>query len=114
MQSLDVTDGQLVQAGQQIGEVGSMGNSTGCHLHFEVHPQGGSIYEDDVDPSGWLQTHVGSEEPAVQAVAAPPSSLWGFGRPRPGRSSWRASTCWGTRTPSPADTTPAGPPVPHG
>ena len=40
MQSVDVTDGQLVRAGQQIGEVGSLGNSTGCHLHFEVHPQG--------------------------------------------------------------------------
>ena len=43
-----------VEAGEQIGVVGSLGNSTGCHLHFEVHPLGGSIYEDNVDPVAWL------------------------------------------------------------
>lgn len=59
MQALTVVDGQQVRAGQQIGEVGSQGNSTGCHLHFEVHPRGGSIYEDDIDPSKWLAANVG-------------------------------------------------------
>ncbi len=77
MQSVDVADGTRVSAGQQIGEVGSLGNSTGCHLHFEVHPRGGSIYEDDVDPSDWLQTHVGSAGQAVQAAASAPSSSLG-------------------------------------
>lgn len=37
LSSIAVTDGQPVQAGQQIGAVGSEGNSTGPHLHFEVH-----------------------------------------------------------------------------
>ena len=69
MQSLTVADGQIVQAGQQIGEVGTLGNSTGCHLHFEVHPRGGSIYEDGVDPSEWLQTHAGSGQ-QVQTVSS--------------------------------------------
>lgn len=32
--------GDTVTAGQQIGRTGSSGNSTGCHLHFEVHLNG--------------------------------------------------------------------------
>jgi len=56
MQSLGVTNGQQVHAGQQIGVVGQQGNATGCHLHLEVHPEGGTIYADDIDPSAWLHT----------------------------------------------------------
>jgi hypothetical protein len=45
--------GDQVKAGQQIARVGTYGNSTGCHLHFEVR-QNGSF----VDPQVFL-TKVG-------------------------------------------------------
>ncbi len=59
MRRVLVPDGSVVRGGQPIGEVGDLGNSHGCHLHFEVHPQGGSIYEDPVNPTIWLREHVG-------------------------------------------------------
>jgi murein DD-endopeptidase MepM/ murein hydrolase activator NlpD len=47
-----VQPGSYVTAGQQIGTVGQRGNSTGPHLHFEVHVGPGPI-----DPAGWLADH---------------------------------------------------------
>ncbi|MQY16335.1 hypothetical protein SRB5_65330 [Streptomyces sp. RB5] len=40
-----------VQAGDVIAYSGNTGNSTGPHLHFEVHPYGG----DAIDPLPWLR-----------------------------------------------------------
>ena len=50
METIDVTVGDKVHAGQKIAGMGSRGFSTGSHLHFEVHPNGG----DAIDPAPWL------------------------------------------------------------
>ncbi|MGE0602102.1 MAG: M23 family metallopeptidase [Dehalococcoidia bacterium] len=40
LSAFNVTEGQRVDQGQQIGEVGSTGLSTGAHLHWEMASQG--------------------------------------------------------------------------
>lgn len=51
METLDVAVGEKVHAGQKIAGMGSRGFSTGSHLHFEVHPNGGEA----IDPAPWLK-----------------------------------------------------------
>ena len=52
--SIIVKKGDQVILGQPIGAVGSTGNSTGAHLHLEVHLDG-----TPVDPMAWLTANVG-------------------------------------------------------
>jgi murein DD-endopeptidase MepM/ murein hydrolase activator NlpD len=56
LSSLHMVAGELVSAGDYLGDIGSTGNSTGPHLHFEVrvrhpnYPDYGMV----VDPSAML------------------------------------------------------------
>ena len=44
-----VSVGQKIEIGQQIGNIGSTGRSTGPHLHYEVHKNG-----EKIDPKNFL------------------------------------------------------------
>jgi murein DD-endopeptidase MepM/ murein hydrolase activator NlpD len=48
-----VTTGERVTAGQVIAEVGNRGQSTGPHVHVEVHAQG--VYQGRTNPMPWLR-----------------------------------------------------------
>ncbi|WP_326555839.1 M23 family metallopeptidase [Micromonospora sp. NBC_01813] len=51
----DVAEGDVVDAGQVIGKVGSSGNSSGPHLHFEVHLNADRSSLGAVDPVPFMR-----------------------------------------------------------
>ena len=54
LQSVNVSKGQYVAAGQQIGVQGNTGNSYGTHLHYEVYNSNGSR----INPEPYIETPV--------------------------------------------------------
>lgn len=54
LSGIDVTVGQQIARGEQVGRVGSTGRSTGPHLHYEVR-----INDEPVDPLQYLPGGLG-------------------------------------------------------
>ncbi|MGX5656354.1 M23 family metallopeptidase, partial [Geodermatophilus nigrescens] len=52
MRYYDVSAGDIVHAGDQIAKVGNEGQSTGPHLHYEIHR--GGMTGRPIDPEEWL------------------------------------------------------------
>lgn len=52
LSNVNVSSGQVVSQGQQIGGIGHTGDSTGPHLHFEIHPGG---YKNPANPMSYLK-----------------------------------------------------------
>ncbi|MDK3256224.1 M23 family metallopeptidase [Blastococcus capsensis] len=52
MRYYTVSEGDLVTAGDQIAKVGNEGQSTGPHLHYEIHR--GGMDGRPIDPRAWL------------------------------------------------------------
>lgn len=57
MSKLNVSKGQWVNAGDVIGYVGTTGQVTGAHLHFEVWKVGYWSGSQQINPGPWLREH---------------------------------------------------------
>ncbi|KYC37696.1 hypothetical protein WA1_04030 [Scytonema hofmannii PCC 7110] len=66
-QNVLVRRGQKVNKGQMIGKMGSTGNSSGPHLHFEIYPNGPRA----VDPIRFLPSLVAGRIPPQKIVSSP-------------------------------------------
>jgi murein DD-endopeptidase MepM/ murein hydrolase activator NlpD len=53
MSVISVSVGESVGTGEVVGLSGNTGDSTGPHMHLEIHPAGGAA----VDPLPWLADH---------------------------------------------------------
>lgn len=51
LSSINVTKGQIVEAGQRVGNMGTTGDSTGVHLHFNL---ANSLFGTYQNPDPWL------------------------------------------------------------
>ncbi|TLF97811.1 peptidase [Nocardia cyriacigeorgica] len=71
--------GETVRAGQHIGYVGSAGESSGPHLHFEVVPGGRFTGGRQIDPMPWLEGAPTPDVGGARAFSDDPRCVRGFG-----------------------------------
>ncbi|WP_174187184.1 peptidoglycan DD-metalloendopeptidase family protein [Nocardia barduliensis] len=74
-----VRPGDTVTAGQHIGAVGSAGESSGPHLHFEIVPGGRFTGGRQIDPLPWLEGAPTPDVGGARAYSSDPRCSLGFG-----------------------------------
>ncbi|MFR9750237.1 peptidoglycan DD-metalloendopeptidase family protein [Nocardia sp. 004] len=74
-----VRAGDRVRAGQHIGMVGSGGESSGPHLHFEIVPGGRFTGGRPIDPVPWLDGAPTPDVGGAHAYSSDPRCRRGFG-----------------------------------
>ncbi|MGW4091901.1 peptidoglycan DD-metalloendopeptidase family protein [Nocardia sp. NPDC004750] len=74
-----VRPGDTVTAGQHIGAVGSAGESSGPHLHFEIVPGGRFTGGRQIDPLPWLDGAPTPDVGGARAYSSDPRCSLGFG-----------------------------------
>jgi murein DD-endopeptidase MepM/ murein hydrolase activator NlpD len=67
LSKIDVQNGQSVNSGEKIGEVGLTGTASGSHLHFEVRVDPNK-YDSTLNPELWLVPHPGNGTMALLAT----------------------------------------------
>jgi murein DD-endopeptidase MepM/ murein hydrolase activator NlpD len=69
MSALNVKEGDSVKAGQIIGAMGSTGDSTGSHLHFQINKANAKHHKDGLlDTAAWLRgAKTGATIPAARS-----------------------------------------------
>ncbi len=75
LQAAFVAVGEQVLPGMELGQVGNLGFSTGCHLHFEITTAGGG-YRNSVDPLPFLPVQRPLAGGAYPSLPLPLDSPW--------------------------------------
>ena len=71
LNSIAVKKGQIVSEGTVLGVMGNTGNSTGRHLHFEVHKGSSMKYPANTNPVTYLENSVYSLVNGIHTIKIP-------------------------------------------
>lgn len=74
--STNVSVGQTVSQGSQIGIMGNTGASEGTHLHFQMHPNGYEGDKNSVDPYPYINGDIEEAPPAPTPIPHTYDGSW--------------------------------------